>query len=696
MKEFHFLNIEENKIFKIGRKSDCDLVLKSFYVSRLHATLQFKNGDWIFENKSETSQTFCNGKEIQKRILKDNDLLLIGTEFLSVSLKQKKLSLFHIQSENKKPYSLSEKKWLTIGRKACDILIENLRAPDFFAKIQKEENLKIQFQKKCKTPDNKKIKELKLQNDKEYRLPFCRIKCNGQFLFSENHKPGFSVEVENLNVFSKKKQLLKNIQFTLSEGEILSIIGRSGQGKSTLLKAIAGNYKLDKSANIRIQNVPYNHKEIRKNISFLEQDFTLRNTLTVSETLYYFAKLHLNKGITKKEIESLIDSFLELLSLEKTKNTLVEKLSGGEKQRLALAKALILSPGLILLDEPLSGLDPVNAKHLCTHLKRLSLLGYTIILTTHNYEALEIADKILVIHEGSSAFFGTKQNAFAYFKTKSPAEMLSCLDKNAYADFIRSAYFFKSEVSEEYPEILFQNTETKNSFFIYSRMFYKKIFRDKKKFLTLISEPFIIGFLFAETFSQNSSCILIAFALMLSAIWFSLSLTIREFVAEKKIQQQEIRLGKSSFSILNASLFNISFVSFLQTLICFFCLKVATELSVSLPQLFIALLSCIVPSVTLGLFVSVTSENTGQANAFLPLLIIPQLLLAGALIPFDQMLFFGDLLSYGLAARYNLECLKDLFIKGTFDFFFILIPFGISFLFYIITNFFLQKIGKAS
>ena len=696
--DFLLLEPSQSEIFRIGRKSDCNLVLEDRYVSREHASIRFENNLWILKNLSQSSGTFCNNLSIDEKTLEDGDILSLGTQKISISIKNKTLQILLIKNNESAPLVFSKNE-ITIGRKTeiPEAQILSSACPAYLAQVKKEESgYSIKFNNKIFN-ENKKTKSSFILNENEkINLPWCSLECKDSFLFVHKQTPGFSVEAKNLNVRVDKKQLLKSVDFYLPRGEILAVIGRSGQGKSTLLRLLLGKHKIENDSTLLLNGISYKNEKIRKYIAFLEQEPELRKDLTVQETLELAASITLPKDTTEQEIQDILDNFLELLSLKHLAKSKTASLSGGEARRVALAKELIGSPGLILLDEPLAGLDPVNIKILCYHLRRLSLLGYTIILTTHGYEALEIANKVLVLHKGREAFFGTPEETFLYFDTTSPAKALQSLKESSLEKWEQSS--LKERIFPEASEkqkFLFPKIKHSVSCFSYFKILCRQYFRDKGKIFALLLQPLIIGFLFSQTFSKNSSLWIAAFALILSANWFALSLSIREIIQEKNLFSSEIRKGVSPFGILFAKLFFISSIAFFQTLICFGFLNAVLSIAVSPLWLCVAFLSTILPATLLGLLASCLVKNTSQANILLPLLIIPQVILGGALVPIDQMTTIGRMLSALIPAKYNLDCLKNLFLNVSIHSHDLIIPIILACIFYIITWRLFSILGKA-
>ena len=650
--------------FTIGRKPDNSLVLDNPMVSRYHAVLEFEDKHWNLKNLTQNSVTQVNGSDVDTAVLEDGDTILIGPLQLRVTLKHGHLQLLLMESVERdlvqtKPLNST---WETLDSLHMDI-------PEGSCARLHSGKAEISFKDKIVNTQGKSSRLIQLEEGKMIRLPGCTMSYAQGELTCKNLPLGFNVEVENLDVFAGKKQLLKGIDFKLPAGEILAIIGRSGQGKSTLLRLLQGKHKSGKDSFVSIGNLDYRNEEIRKHIAFLEQDPELRRDLTVKETLLDGARVGMSKLDFKRNAAGRLEKFSELFGLSARLDNSIRTLSGGECRRVALAKELMGNPGLIVLDEPLSGLDPYNSKILCTHLKQLAFLGHTIILTTHSYEALEIADKVLVLHQGQQAFYGSPKEAYRYFESDDPETILTNLNDDTASQWktilqerittpIRSTSALEALIPSYFPK-----TNLSPVFLYKISITAKQWFRDKGKFLTLLLQPLIIGFLFAQIFSNLTSLWIVAFAIILSANWLSLSLSIREIVQEKEILQAEFRKGVPVLPTLFAKAVLPTLFAFVQTLIVYLFVGYRTLNWPSPPQLLLVILLMVLPPIAVGLTVCALAKNAGQANAMLPLLIIPQVALAGALVPLDQMQTIGRALSTIIWSRYNQSSLLNLLLE---------------------------------
>ena len=684
MQSFRIVTPQIGEPFTIGRKPDNSLVLDNPMVSRYHAVLEFEDKHWNLKNLTQNSVTQVNGNDVESAELEDGDTIQIGPMQLRATLKRGHLQLLLMESVER---DLVQTKSLNSAWESLDSL--HMDIPEGTSARLHAGKAEISFNDKIVNTQGKSTRLIQLEEGRMIRLPGCTMSYAQGELTCKNLPLGFDVEIENLDVFAGKKQLLSGIDFKLHAGEILAIIGRSGQGKSTLLRLLQGKHKSGNDSFVSIGKLDYRNEEIRKHIAFLEQDPELRRDLTVKETLLDGARVGMSKIDFKRNATGRLEKFGELFGLSARLDNPIRTLSGGECRRVALAKELMGNPGLIVLDEPLSGLDPYNSKILCTHLKQLAFLGHTIILTTHSYEALEIADKVLVLHQGKQAFYGTPKEAYRYFDSEDPETILTNLNDDTASNWqtilqnrvgpVRSTSALEALVPSFFPK-----TKLSPVFLYKIAITARQWFRDKGKFLTLLLQPLIIGFLFSQIFSDATSLWIVAFAIILSANWLSLSLSIREIVQEKEILQAEFRKGVPILPTILAKAILPTTVAFIQTFIVFTFVGFRTHIWPSPLPLLAVILLMVLPPVAVGLAVSSLSKNAGQANAMLPLLIIPQVALAGALVPLDQMQAIGRILSTIIWSRYNQASLLNLLLERKDAIENTILALGITLCFYIV------------
>ena len=203
--------------------------------------------------------------------------------------------------------------------------------------------------------------------------------------------------------YSVGTQALKGINMQIDDGEFVFLVGPSGSGKSTILKLISGElrptsgsvhvngYSLER---IRKREVPY----MRRTVGVVYQDFRLINTMTVYENVAFAMRVI---GAKNKEIRERVPYVLELVGLENKAHRYPNQISGGEQQRLAIARALVNNPSTIIADEPTGNLDPARAVEIMSLLQEINNLGTTVLVVTHAWDLVESFHKrVIAINEG--------------------------------------------------------------------------------------------------------------------------------------------------------------------------------------------------------------------------------------------------------------------------------------------------------
>ena len=224
----------------------------------------------------------------------------------------------------------------------------------------------------------------------------------------------------------KKKTLLKDINLTVEPGDFVLILGGSGAGKTTFMNAVMGYEKAEGTVTYGDVDVYEEYEQIKYNIGFVPQQDMLRYNDTVYHTLFGAAEMKMVSGTSRADWEERTEWAMELLGLERERDTLIGKLSGGQRKRLSIAIELVGNPALFFLDEPDSGLDGIMARALMENLKEIADMGKMVMIITHGPDrAADLFTKVLVLakseadNSGHLVYYGSVQDAKAYFETDS-------------------------------------------------------------------------------------------------------------------------------------------------------------------------------------------------------------------------------------------------------------------------------------
>ncbi len=212
------------------------------------------------------------------------------------------------------------------------------------------------------------------------------------------------IEVRNLVFRYNTDIILNDLSFTLEENETTVVIGRSGVGKSTLLRCILGLARAE-SGSITVDGVDItriSEKElnlIRRDFGMLFQGAALFNSMTVGENVAFPLRQH--RSYEEQKIQSIVREKLELVDLEGCEGMMPAELSGGMKKRAGLARALALDPKCLFFDEPIAGLDPIIAAGIDELILRLKkVAGMTMMIVTHELlHGFKVADKVIMLHK---------------------------------------------------------------------------------------------------------------------------------------------------------------------------------------------------------------------------------------------------------------------------------------------------------
>lgn len=218
------------------------------------------------------------------------------------------------------------------------------------------------------------------------------------------------LEVQNLvkefrsGFLRKRIKVLNDITFSVEPGEVFGIAGPNGAGKTTIFKCILGFIK-PTSGSIRIFQKPSDHSELKKLLGYLPENPYFYEYLSGFELMKYMGKLH---GIEGKLLSKRIDELLEKVNLTSASKVQLRKYSKGMLQRIGIAQALINDPEFIILDEPMSGLDPLGRREVRDLILELKKSGKTVILSSHILSDLEaLCDKVCFIFRGKVVKLGS-------------------------------------------------------------------------------------------------------------------------------------------------------------------------------------------------------------------------------------------------------------------------------------------------
>ncbi len=212
-----------------------------------------------------------------------------------------------------------------------------------------------------------------------------------------------------------KKDVLRDLDLTIQDGEFIFLVGPSGSGKSTIIKLLTGEVRATggkiKVNDFDLRTIKRRHlPKLRRTLGVIFQDFRLIEDMTVYDNVAFAMRV---VGASNRDIRKRVPYVLELVGLADCMDRLPRELSGGEQQRVAVARALVNSPGLIIADEPTGNLDPARSLEIMLLLQKINEMGTTVLVVTHEKELVNAFGKRVVslsdgvlISDGMDGYYG--------------------------------------------------------------------------------------------------------------------------------------------------------------------------------------------------------------------------------------------------------------------------------------------------
>ena len=219
------------------------------------------------------------------------------------------------------------------------------------------------------------------------------------------------LKINNLSVFYKRKKVLNDINLLLKEGEVVGLLGPNGAGKTTFFQSIVGLHKVEHGSinlnNINITNLPI-FKRAKLGLNYLPQETSIFRGLSVEQNISSIIQINTK---SKERIDSdFLNELLNEFSLDHVRNASALTLSGGEKRRVEIARALAAKPKFLLLDEPLAGIDPIALIDIKNIIYKLKEKNIGVLITDHNVrETLETVDRSYILNDGKIIASGSSE-----------------------------------------------------------------------------------------------------------------------------------------------------------------------------------------------------------------------------------------------------------------------------------------------
>jgi len=226
-----------------------------------------------------------------------------------------------------------------------------------------------------------------------------------------------AVEVKNLSKSFGEVKAVNNISFDVEEGSIFGLLGPNGAGKTTTLRMIYGVLRPD-SGSVRVLGVDVweEPRRAKSLMGVMPEDTGIYPRLTAEENLIYFGKM---RGMDEHKLRRRVSELLKILGLEEKRFTIADKLSKGQRQKVAFARAILDEPPILILDEPTLGVDVMSAREIRNMIVDYARAGRTVILSTHNmWEAERLCTHVGIISEGKMRYVGKREDLEKLYEEK--------------------------------------------------------------------------------------------------------------------------------------------------------------------------------------------------------------------------------------------------------------------------------------
>jgi ABC-type multidrug transport system ATPase subunit len=481
------------------------------------------------------------------------------------------------------------------------------------------------------------------------------------------------------------RTLLHDVTFSLEERSFLAVVGPSGSGKSTLLNALTG-FRPASAGHVLYdgRDLYRDYDELRLRLGFVPQEDVLHVGLTVGQALEYAAQLRFPRDVDSAARRRQIGELLDRLGIGATTDLAIDRLSGGQRRRVAVAIELVTKPSLLFLDEPTSGLDPGSERALMRLLRTLADGGRTVIAVTHSMQSIRLCDRLLVLAPGGGlAYFGRPQLAPAFFECEDLQDVFQLLndeqgrDWNAalrldpvYARNLEAIPFEQVAVDGQPsaadtggrqrtlaagPRALVGDARRWSSQFgVMVRRYVRVIAADRRNASLLVLQPVILGLLMLAALPAHelaapaaghvravSRAGLVLLVVLLGATWIGASNAVREIVRELPIAQRERAAGVGVLPYIASKVTVLGTLTIAQCTVMAL-LALAREgshdqgslFASALPELVIAAVLAGICGMALGLLISALASTSDQAMTVLPVVLLLEMLLAmGGLFP---------------------------------------------------------------
>ncbi len=688
----------------IGSAAECDIQVGSPYVSGRHCRLTLDNGIWTLEDLGSTNGTYVNGSRLAgATAVTPADRVTLGS---STALRWPPRPA---DGPTAATIPLPEpRRPVVIGRSpACDVVLSLPMVSSRHAILEPvDEGWEIRdlgstngtFVEGRRIDSPTPVDTGDMIGLGSFRL---RLTVDGGGLVERS--TGQSVlEAREVGVAVEGHRLIRDISLVVCPGELVAIMGPSGAGKSTLLATLVGGRQPDEGyVLLGGEDLYARFDEFRGQIGYVPQDDIMHPELTVSQAVWFGARLRLPRDYSDAEIERRVATVIDELGLTGCEHIRIGSadrrgISGGQRKRVNVALELITDPPMLVLDEPTSGLSSTDALALLKLLRGLAQGGKTVVLTIHQpgAEAMRQLDALAVIARDAStrdvghlAWYGPAvPDSVRFFEPRGRPDdaeaVLRGLATRPVADW--EAEYRRSDTFQDWitrrrspglaghspaPRRVTPPLEVLSQWWtLVHRSLVVKAADRWTTTILLVQAP-VIALLVAGVFGGRAAAPLklatwadsakalatTTFLMALAAIWFGCSNAAREIVAERAIYRRERMVGLSPAAYLASKLVVLAGLCAIQCAILLAIVRAGCRLEAPAGGAWLTLFLAANVAVMIGLCLSAVVRSAEAAASVLPLVILPMVILGGILLPIADLPGPAHFLADAMPSRWAFE-----------------------------------------
>jgi ABC-type multidrug transport system ATPase subunit/pSer/pThr/pTyr-binding forkhead associated (FHA) protein/ABC-type multidrug transport system permease subunit len=661
----------------IGREEGTGLQLASPQVSRLHARIEPGARGWQVTDLRSANGTILNGERLrgESRPLETGDTISVGGHLLRFLAGQETRLGGGARRALRAEAVRMDGPRLRIGRDpANDLVLDDPNVSRLHAEVVRDgERLMLRDlgSRNGTRVDGAITDRAPLVAGSEIGIGPYRLLFDGTQFIARDERGALRLDAERLSVRVKGKEILADTTLSVEPNELVVVIGESGSGKSTLIKALAGVSR-PSGGTVTVSGEPVAAR--LTDIGYVPQDEIVHGGLTVREALRYSARLRLPRDATDGDVEESVQRVMDELSLREHAGTRIASLSGGQRKRAGVATELLSRPSLLFLDEPTTGLDPGLESRMMHLLRDLADESRAVVVVTHATKNLRLCDRLIVMGRGGHLCFeGTPDEALTFFEVEDFDDIYVALDETD-TDHWRGRFAERREATAPdevatrevaVERVARRDSEPLSHGGVLARRYLRLLARDPRNLAILIGQApllalAIAGLFGADTFSRStgspSDAAQLLFFLVITATWLGAIASSREIIRERSVFERERAVGVGLGAYMVSKMAILALLSAVQVGLLVgivLVLRPLDEPAGAYVTLVVELLLTGWAAVALGLVVSAGVRSQEQATSFIPLVLIPQLLFGGAIVPIAAMAAPLDTLSSAVFARWS-------------------------------------------